>query len=347
MAIVINELIEGIRSDFKAHLKNLLTFIIPVVVIVGGHELWRFSYYGEWLSNTYYAKRPDFDLFWHITRGIYHLIKFISFNGGLFYYAPAIFFAFYYFKNRSARALSLIIGLYILFEIYASGDWMPYSRFMVPIVPLIMIAESIGILTILTMLKFKRLASAIVITLMIFSAIENNFLFKMLPASDLFEFKGSEDTRWAKMGKFLKTIKDDHPDLKVASFAIGAVGYYSDAYIIDMCGITDRHIAKDGVRLAGMAGHERADMQYVLDKEPDILLISTSKDSITCEIRPGIFAFEYPQRRNARYKNSDIYKRISQEFNYRVIPNVGDLWVRKGFNSPLLDSMPSPKTAAP
>ena len=40
----------------------------PVVLLVAGHYLWRYGYYGEWLPNTYYAKhvRP-----WYETGGRY------------------------------------------------------------------------------------------------------------------------------------------------------------------------------------------------------------------------------------------------------------------------------------
>ena len=38
--------------------------VIPVVVLVAGHYLFRYAYYGEWLPNTYYAKhvRPWYDM---------------------------------------------------------------------------------------------------------------------------------------------------------------------------------------------------------------------------------------------------------------------------------------------
>ena len=37
--------------------------VVPFVVLVAGHELFRYSYYGEWLPNTYYAKhvRPWYE----------------------------------------------------------------------------------------------------------------------------------------------------------------------------------------------------------------------------------------------------------------------------------------------
>jgi hypothetical protein len=33
-----------------------LRLLAPAGALVGAHVLWRHSYYGEWLPNTYYAK---------------------------------------------------------------------------------------------------------------------------------------------------------------------------------------------------------------------------------------------------------------------------------------------------
>ena len=48
------------RMDWR----GALWLALPVALIVGAHFLWRFSYYGEWLPNTYYAKfvRPWWDV---------------------------------------------------------------------------------------------------------------------------------------------------------------------------------------------------------------------------------------------------------------------------------------------
>ena len=44
--------------------RDLLCLIAPFAVIVGAHLLFRYTYYGEWLPNTYYAKyvRPWYDM---------------------------------------------------------------------------------------------------------------------------------------------------------------------------------------------------------------------------------------------------------------------------------------------
>ncbi len=44
--------------------RGALALALPFVLIVGAHFLWRYSYYDEWLPNTYYAKyvRPWWDI---------------------------------------------------------------------------------------------------------------------------------------------------------------------------------------------------------------------------------------------------------------------------------------------
>ena len=48
------------RMDWR----GALWLALPFALIVGAHFLWRYSYYGEWLPNTYYAKfvRPWWDV---------------------------------------------------------------------------------------------------------------------------------------------------------------------------------------------------------------------------------------------------------------------------------------------
>ena len=44
--------------------RDAAALIAPVVLLVAGHYLWRYGYYGEWLPNTYYAKyvRPWYEM---------------------------------------------------------------------------------------------------------------------------------------------------------------------------------------------------------------------------------------------------------------------------------------------
>ena len=81
----------GIRSiAARIVWRDLLCLIVPFAVIVGAHFLLRYTYYGEWLPNTYYAKyiRPWYDM-------------------GILYLAAA----------------ALDTGLYLLLPLAGAGVW--------------------------------------------------------------------------------------------------------------------------------------------------------------------------------------------------------------------------------
>ena len=60
----------------------------------------------------------------------------------------------------------------------------------------------------------------------------------------------------------------------VAAVPVGAIAYESHLTIIDMLGINDEHIAHRDVDLGEFpAGHEKYDSEYVLDRQPDIIIL--------------------------------------------------------------------------
>ena len=65
------------------------------------------------------------------------------------------------------------------------------------------------------------------------------------------------------------------PNALVASTPAGSIGYHMDLKVIDMLGLTDRHIAhkREASMGRGRAGHEKGDGQYVLSRSPDYVLL--------------------------------------------------------------------------
>jgi hypothetical protein len=62
----------------------------------------------------------------------------------------------------------------------------------------------------------------------------------------------------------------------VASTPAGAIGFYLDRPLLDMLGLSDRHIASTAGVYTGpdaRAGHEKGDGRYVLSREPDYILL--------------------------------------------------------------------------
>jgi len=95
------------------------------------------------------------------------------------------------------------------------------------------------------------------------------------------------------------------PGTLVATNAAGALPYFSDLPVIDMLGLTNRHIARARPDTEGWIGHERGDGAYVLDREPDLVILGGAEGSPTPWTFPGDrqivadprFATEYVEQR--------------------------------------------------
>ncbi|MCD6163804.1 MAG: hypothetical protein J7K40_15515 [candidate division Zixibacteria bacterium] len=317
VAIIINELLQVKNGNLKKQLKNILVFILPIIVILLTHLLWRYSYYGDLLPNTFYTKTPGFDIIKYI-RGGWYLLKFFIYGGGILYFIPAIYFMYCYFKNSCIRTLVIIILLYSIFNVYASGDWAPYSRFYMPVVPFIAIASAFGILKLLTMLKAGKLVSILVISAFVFAGYQHGVLTKAYPTEFIFKHR-KQINDWKALCEHFRHLKEQRPNLVIASNPIGAIGYYSEAHIIDMLGLTNKHIAKEGKRIKGAPGHERWDIEYVLNLKPDIIYACRAILLPDGRYKPSL----------GEHTSRESYQRIWDEYERRYIPYVGEYWIRK------------------
>jgi arabinofuranosyltransferase len=69
----------------------------------------------------------------------------------------------------------------------------------------------------------------------------------------------------------------DPPVKLVAAIGIGQMGYFArEMIILDLVGLTDRHIARSATRVEGalvLPGHQKSDAGYVLSRRPDVIYI--------------------------------------------------------------------------
>ena len=105
--------------------RRLLYLTAPFVILVGAHFLWRYSYYGEWLPNTYYAKhvRPWYE------SGFRYLWA-AALETGLYLLIPLSFAALRerlreYRDGTYALAL-LLIGVHVAYVLRIGGDHFEY-----------------------------------------------------------------------------------------------------------------------------------------------------------------------------------------------------------------------------
>ncbi len=152
-------------------------FLVPTALF----EAVRFSYYGQWLPNTYFAKSQP--LFVSLSRGAayplratapraadvpaflhdltllnphtllaFHSLVQKNLRSDLFsLFMPLLFWGlallgFWRIKHRVTVGISLaIVAATLLFVLKAGGDWMYGWRFLVPVLPLLAVCQCYGI----------------------------------------------------------------------------------------------------------------------------------------------------------------------------------------------------------
>ena len=105
--------------------RRLICLAAPFVVLVGAHFLWRYTYYGEWLPNTYYAKhvRPWYE------SGFRYLWA-VALETGLYLLIPLATVAM---RNRWRAShdgiwalVLLLVGVHMAYVMRIGGDHFEY-----------------------------------------------------------------------------------------------------------------------------------------------------------------------------------------------------------------------------
>lgn len=113
--------------------RHLARWALPAVGVWAAYFAWRYFYYGLPLPATYYAKNM-------VTanepaRGIHQLWSFVH-DYGLIAFLPVAVVPLLWGPRREAAALWTAIVLQVAYAAHVGGDWMPFERFFLPIVPL-------------------------------------------------------------------------------------------------------------------------------------------------------------------------------------------------------------------
>lgn len=265
--------------------------LVPALVLVVPHLLWRHAYYGAWVPNTAVAKVPGgLD---HLREGFAYVRNFTRERDTLVW-VPLAALAFAQRRSLWLAYLFATIGAHLAYVMYVGGDSLGFYRFMVPVMPLMYLAAALGVHDTadwLSHVRVPRQARAGLATL----AVAGLAWVSIRPAvqpihwddpQSGLSFPGDGEThpyRWYG-NYFVERLSiaarylNEHaaPGAVVASTPAGAIGFYLDRPLIDMLGLNDRHIAATSGVYDGpdaRAGHEKGDGAYVLSREPDYILL--------------------------------------------------------------------------
>ncbi len=271
--------------------------ILAAALLLAPYLLWKISYFGGVLPNTFYAKTgaPAIQL----RNGIAYTGHFAAWY--IWLPAAALFFLrggserngcsdehtdstavssentardphhHRRYFGRAVVPLSIIVLNWIIVTVLG-GDWMPQYRLLVPCLPAIavMAAAAIPRATMLqrTGQRCQSCAWQSVALAVIFASVA------MAPGSSGYDGFVRERLAVKAFGRVGETLGARLPEGTILGCgSTGAIGYYSGLPIIDILGLTEPEIARKGKIVSNQPGHMKTLGSHVLDRKPDLLLL--------------------------------------------------------------------------
>ncbi|MGR3662581.1 MAG: hypothetical protein ACU0CA_15580 [Paracoccaceae bacterium] len=257
----------GLLAATKSPLRQRLT---PALVVVGIpavasliHMAWRWSYYGELLPLTFYAKTGV-----PLPVRLNYLPTFFadSFPAAAII-AVAMTYALYLLAtHRTTPQFWLLFSpvvAQILYVVWSGGDHMPGARVLVPLI----VPAGLILLTGKSQQDAKKTTPVILLALagVVVTAL-------LVPPT--------KTDPAAYYGRFigLHISKSWSPESTVALHTAGSTPFFaSQMTFVDMLGLNDPTIAKRRnvpilTFMQSLPGHAKGDAQYVLDRQPDYII---------------------------------------------------------------------------
>lgn len=265
----------GITGAFlllrREKISRLCCMAAAFVVIFVPYMAWRVAYFGEWLPNTYYAKAYGIapGILW--PHGLLYLLQCLLLPPWLLLFGAGLLLAAV--RTRALTTpmmyLALLIAAFLFYIASVGGDFMPYVRFFMPVIPLLALLVYNGMqrLSARNGKRWQDIAAALAVCML------------MQPAA-----AGSYDglSPGAVSGLAVAEYVSSHwpKGSLVAINPAGALPYAAPDYrYIDMLGLLDRHIARRRIDASDLRapgqnhpGHMKGDGAYVLSRKPDYII---------------------------------------------------------------------------
>jgi len=287
----LHRLIVKLTADAARHQRLLptageLRFVLGFLLLAVPHLLWRRSYYGYWVPNTFYIKSSGGTAAW--SQGLYYLYAFAR-DQKLFVLPLLWAVGLARRLDGGAQRRYLLLGAvtylwtaaFLLYVVSVGGDFMGLYRFVLPIVPLNVLCGALGLWRLGAGgppgAPVRGWALGLIALLLGLHALNTYFVDRHALA-----FIGADrgiDTpgylRYytsdrAAIGKWLgQNVKPD--DYQVVGGA-GAQVYYAGIRALDSFGLSDAYVAHKVAPVSTRPGHQKfAPLDYVLAQHPTIL----------------------------------------------------------------------------
>ncbi len=265
----------------KKFLVWLSVFLIPGLLFM----VWRYSYYGFLLPNTFYAKTGTNIEYFHT--GFNYVWEFFKSYG---LYGALLIVALFASANKKYKSellfLSILFFVFCVYIISVGGDVLHANRFFVPMLPVFYILVQEGMHVLLSRFekpKLKKYAHILTLTLtLVFCYMTYNREYEQIKKFSVYE-KGLTD-KMKITAEWLKKKQDaSGRKLVVGATTIGALSYFSDVTLIDMLGLTDKEVAHNPKPIPEISSTEigwkerQYNVEYILSRKPDYIYFSTER----------------------------------------------------------------------
>ena len=256
-------LVVGLLGRQRALLRSALVGAAVSATVFGIHVAWRYSFYGDWLPNTARVKLGFSSA--ASGRGFDYVVSSflsmpglgIAFVGGL----VGVFLARARLGAGAAlSAATVVIGV-TAYATTAGGDFMAYSRFLVPAIPFAALAFGALLSTVESRTRVGAALLAVVATVTtVLAAVDkhvvpeatrlrfhfrhNQQLGGVTPSASEYEQWFNMKNRsleWSIAGRALGVHAP--PNASVVFGAVGAIGYFSGLFVYDRNGLVTREVA--------------------------------------------------------------------------------------------------------
>jgi len=262
----------------------IASLIAPAALLLGAWFIWKVSYYGEILPNTFHAKVGLNAAL--LSNGLTFVGRYLQ----RYWIWPLLVVGALirlFEKRRPAFPASLLVLLCLVWTLYVvlvGGDFMEF-RFLVPIAPYVSILLS-GIIygQIGSRLARRRLLIAGTAGILLLAAsIHHALTFKGLTADRTLDSIGTlatcyevyPDRRWDHIGTALRAAFPEGAPV-LALHAVGAIPYYSGLRTVDMWGLNDRRVIAEGNPAPASyrrPGHQRhATLEYLRESGVNFII---------------------------------------------------------------------------
>jgi hypothetical protein len=235
------------RSVFKK--ESLKPYVPGIFLFVAGYGVfmaWRLSYYGLPFPNTYYAKVTLPFIF-------QTLFGLLMTKGFVTHYPHFLLFLLAYVGLAKLAAEKSLIPVVVLlsaglfFSIgFSAWDWMPFFRYTIPVVPLLIIVCQIMFSRVWQTLSSdghgkKKLIWGCITALFVFVAAEQ-FVSDLAFNLRINKLDDCAFHNQKLFGEWLKKEVGRKPVIAVGD--VGRLAFFSEANILDIFGLTNREFAK-------------------------------------------------------------------------------------------------------